>query len=446
MRGWVALLLGGCLLADRAAAQSEVPSRVDAPVEQSAEPTGAPVAAEQAPAELPGEQVPAEPPPSSLSKQGFLSIFQLHGFVSQGGFVSTANEAIGQSSRGSLKFFELGLNVSAELYDRLRVGVQFVSRSVGVLSEEVPRVDWAVIDYRWLPVLGFRAGVIKIPLGLYNETIGVDATRTAILLPQSLYPLRNRDALVSHTGLALYGNVALGPLGGLDYQAWFGSLSIPRSALELDGASLDSVDTKYVAGGQLFYRPIEGLRFGGSYMHTSVDFHLIVDPGGVSELIAAGLVPPNYQGQLRISQDPTSFWAISAELIRGNLSLAAEYGRARKREVSSLPALLPKREEDAEAFYVLASYRFTRVFELGGYYSVTHKDPNDRRGEADKWDRSFRAFQRDLTATLRFDVNEYWLWKVEGHFIDGVAELQASVNPNPSRYWGLFLFRTTVTF
>jgi len=56
------------------------------------------------------------------------------------------------------------------------------------------------------------------------------------------------------------------------------------------------------------------------------------------------------------------------------------------------------------------------------------------------------GFQRDLGATIRYDVNEYWTWKLEGHFIDGVGELSQPTNPNPERYWGLFLFKTTVTF
>jgi hypothetical protein len=51
-----------------------------------------------------------------------------------------------------------------------------------------------------------------------------------------------------------------------------------------------------------------------------------------------------------------------------------------------------------------------------------------------------------LAASLRFDVNDHWLWKLEGHFIDGAAELDSTYNPNPKRYWGMFLLRTTVTF
>ena len=56
------------------------------------------------------------------------------------------------------------------------------------------------------------------------------------------------------------------------------------------------------------------------------------------------------------------------------------------------------------------------------------------------------GFQRDLAATLRLDVNDHWLWKLEAHFMDGAASLPSEFNTHPDRYWGLFLIRTTVTF
>jgi hypothetical protein len=395
----------------------------------------------------------ATPPPTEpfdaaeVPTRSFLSKFQIHGFASEGGFVSTANEYIGSSSNGSLKFFETGINVSLEPVDQLRVGLQVVFRSVGVVSEDTPRFDWALVDYRLRPWIGLRAGLIKIPLGLYNEYVDIDSARTAILLPQSVYPLRNRDALISHTGFALYGNLSIGAVGALDYQIWLGTLTIPRSALTLTGASLISTDTKYVTGGQVFWRaPLEGLRLGVSYIRASIDFNLVLDDASVNQLVMAGLLPAGHRGDLVVSQSPTGFWVGSAEYIAGDWLFAAEYSRWLKHQETTLPMLVPTIDEDAERFYALATYRLSTYFEVGTYYSVTHADVNDREGESSKFAKPFNAFQRDLAASVRIDVNEYWLWKVEAHFIDGVAELQAAPNPSPKRRWGLFLFRTTVTF
>jgi hypothetical protein len=372
---------------------------------------------------------------------------QFHGFVSEGGFISTSNEYIGTSSRGSLKMLEAGANFSVQLLDQLRVGMQLVVRDVGTLSEDLPRFDWAVADYRFQSWLGLRAGIIRLPLGLYNEYEDIDAARTAILMPQSLYPIRNRDALISHTGFALYGDLSLGAVGALDYQAWLGTLSIPRSALDLAGATLNSTDTKYVTGGQLFWRPpIPGLRVGGTFMQASIDFDLTLDASVLSQVIAAGALPAGSDGKLLISQSPTTFWVASAEYIQGDWLFAAEYGRWLKHQQTSLPQLIPTVDEDSERFYAMATYRLSSAFEFGTYYSVTHADVHDRNGSDPKYKENFWAFQRDLAASIRFDVNEYWLWKLEAHYINGVSELQPSKNPNPDQYWGLFLFRTTVTF
>ncbi len=376
-----------------------------------------------------------------------LSKIDVHGFVSEGGFVSTANDYIGASSRGSVELFEAGVNFSTMLSNRLRMGLQLFARNEGVVHEFSTRVDWAYLDYRLDPWLGLRLGVIKMPFGLYNEYTDIDAARVPILMPQSVYPLRNRDVLLSHTGVALYGNPRLGKTGELEYQLWLGTLTIPRNALDLQGATLDSVDTHYVAGAQLFWLPpVEGLRVGTTVLSASIDFNLTLDPASVMALVMGGFVPADYDGKLVVSQQPTTLWVASAELVRGDWLFAAEYSRWLKHQQTDLPDILPAFDEDAERFYVLASYRMFSWLEGCGYYSVSHVDAADRQGQDPRFMPSFLAFQRDLAATLRFDVNDHWLWKIEAHFIDGTSEIPADLGPGTDRYWGLFLARTTLSF
>jgi hypothetical protein len=371
----------------------------------------------------------------------------LHGFVSEGGFVSTANNYIGESARGSLEFFEAGVNVSTEIAPRLRAGLQVFTRAQGSLRDEALRLDWAFLDYRWRPWLGFRAGVVRMPFGLYNEYSDIDSARLAILLPQSIYPVRNREALLAHTGLSLYGGIPLGAAGGLEYNAWLGTLNVPADALELNGASLHDVDTRYVTGAQVFWQPpVEGLRLGATFVRASIDFNLVIDPDQVAALVAAGLVPPDYDGRLTIVQRPAQFWILSAELAHEDWLFAAEYSRATKHQRTTLPDLLPTINEDAEHLYAMVTYRLTPRLDSGVYYSLSHPDASDRDGSDARFAEHFYAFQRDLAAMVRFDVNDHWLWKAEAHFIDGTADLLSAPNPDPTRYWGLFLVRTTVTF
>jgi hypothetical protein len=370
---------------------------------------------------------------------------EIHGFVSQGGFVSTANDYLGRSSRGSLELFEAAFNASTQITDRLRAGIQLFSRNVGEFDDLSPRLDWAFLDYRWNDRLGLRAGIIKLPFGLFNEVTDVDAARLPILLPQSVYPLRNRDVFLAHTGFALYGSHPVGPAGAVEGQVWVGTLTIPRNALLLDGASLESIDTRYAAGAQLYWLPpVDGLRVGATFLRASIDFHLTLSPENVDALIMAGVVPPDYDGALRVSQRPT--WAVigSAEYARGAWLFAAEYSRRFKRQETSLPMVIPAFEQDSEAFYGMVAYRAWSRAAAGLYYSVLHADADDRRGRGPQWPAPHRAFQRDLAATIQIDVNHHWLWKVEGHFVDGTADLPTAIDP--TRYWGLFLLRTTVTF
>ena len=403
-----------------------------------------------APEPVLGPPAPApepEPPTEPVSPPDPGGRIQIHGFVSEGGFVSTANDYIGVSSRGSVKLLEVGLNFSTEIADRLRAGVQVFARELGRF-EDAPHLDWAFLDYRWRPWLGLRAGIVKMPFGLYNEYSDIDAGRVPILMPQGVYPIRNRDVLLAHRGFSVYGDIELGSGGELDYQAWLGTLNIPENALELSGATLDRIDTKYVTGAQVFWSlPVEGLRIGATWLRASVDFNLTLSPENVQLLIDAGVVPADFDGKIVVSQRPDTLLIGSAEYTRGAWLFAFEYSRAFKHQETSLPAILPTFDEDSEQFYGMVNYRLSAAFEVGSYYSVLHADASDRQGrDAMKFPQRERAFQRDLAATLRYDVNDYWLWKLEAHFIDGAADILISETPEPERYWALFLLRTTLSF
>ena len=84
----------------------------------------------------------------------------------------------------------------------------------GNLRDLPPRIDWAYLDYHYKPWLGVRAGIIKMPYGLYNKYADIDSAHTAILMPQAVYPLRDRSALLAQTGFSLYGEEPLGRTAG----------------------------------------------------------------------------------------------------------------------------------------------------------------------------------------------------------------------------------------
>ena len=376
---------------------------------------------------------------------------ELHGFASQGAFISTANDYIGHSSRGSLELFEAGLNVSSQITDRLRVGAQLFSRDEGLYTNYSPILDWAFLDYRYKPWLGLRAGHIKIPFGLYNEYVDIDAARVSLLLPQSVYPIGNREVLLALTGGDAYGTIPLDCAGELDYQAYAGTLNVPIGMTTRAAPQVYAVDTHYVVGGQLFYHPpIEGLKVGGSVLRAWINFHLDLDSATAAGLVAAGLVPKTFNGQLTESFEPVTLAVASAEYTHDDWTFAAEYARWNAHVTWS--QVLPTQDVHSERFYGLATYRLNDQFALGGYYSVFYPNASDRGGHDPSLKKPFYAWQRDAALSLRWDVNDHWLWKFEGHLIDGVASLfdgavlDPTLNQSPSRFWGMFLLRTTVTF
>jgi hypothetical protein len=236
--------------------------------------------------------------------------------------------------------------------------------------------------------------------------------------------------------------------GGLDYQAYYGTWFVDKSLFGTAGGPLTitSIDTRRVAGGQIFWRPpIENLRLGGSLLYTQIDFDLKVDPAVAAQLIASGAAPAGFNGTFKASLDPVYLWVTSGEYIYRDWQFSAEYSRWRQTTKSEVPALAKPGTSESERYYGMVSLHLTDALEAGAYYSAQYADVDDRDGSK-RTTHPERAWQRDLAGSVRYDINDSWLWKLETHFMDGAAYLTAADNPEPKRYWWLFLVKTTVFF
>ncbi|NDY73735.1 hypothetical protein DO021_18555 [Desulfobacter hydrogenophilus] len=155
----------------------------------------------------------------------------IHGFISQGFIISDEyNYLAHNSTDGSFEYNEVGINFSKELTEQLRLGIQLFSRDIGDAGNNKVTIDWAYGDYRFKDWLGFRAGRIKLPLGLYNETRDIDMLRTNIVIPQSIYPDLLRDTVIAANGVSLYGTIDLSSVGSLEYQAIAGQVNIDNDS------------------------------------------------------------------------------------------------------------------------------------------------------------------------------------------------------------------------
>ena len=353
---------------------------------------------------------------------------------------STANNYLADSKRGSFEFSEVGLNVTKSFSDQLRVGLQLFALDLGPVGDYTPHFDWFYLDYRFSDWLGIRAGRTKLPFGLYNETSDIDSARVPVLLPQSVYPITSRDYLLAQTGVELYGRVPLDAAGSLEYRAYGGTIYFDASS---SAATITKLSVPYLAGGRLMWQtPLEGLQAGGSLQVLRLDFDYQPPAAQIADLQVKGQLPADFRGPLKVEL-PALLAVGSVEYQMGDLLVAAEYSRWRTKIESPVQALLASSDMVSERAYLMSSYRVLPWLSPGLYYSLLFKDV-DHRTPRD-------AYQHDVAATLRFDLTDHWLLKVEGHYLRGTGALSAAQNDNQqprtlTRDWGLLLLKTTAYF
>lgn len=343
--------------------------------------------------------------------------------------LTTGNDYIApDTTHGSFQMTEVGLNLTKELTDKLRFGIQAFAQNFAPGGNFNLQADWFYIDYRWRDWFGLRAGRLKIPFGFYNEINDVDAARVPILLPQSTYPIQGRNFLFAQTGGELYGFARSRSAGALDYRLYFGTIFIDPAILVPPGAGVElQLNVRYVVGGRLFWEtPLEGLRIGASVLAVHLD----------ANAFAAGTTmafPIANQSLLSMA---------SAEYVAQRLALRAEYALWHTSQESVIPE--SNLTGTSERSYAMVTYRAASWFRPALYYALYFRDLHNR--DADSTMR-----QNDVALTLRFDLNDNLIVKAEGHFMEGtaglIAPLTATPPPaNPERVWGVFLLKVTGYF
>lgn len=118
------------------------------------------------------------------------------------------------------------------------------------------------------------------------------------------------------------------------------------------------------------------------------------------------------------------------EYIGNNFSLWAEY--IRQDMDNELVPFDLKTTTHPEDYYLGAAYRFMEWFQVAAYYSVSYTDADDKDGSDQEalGLPDHKAWEKDIALTLRFDLNEYWIFKVEGHLVDGTRRVAFLDNPD----------------
>jgi hypothetical protein len=367
----------------------------------------------------------------------------IHGFASQG-FIwnSGHNDYLGgNSSEGSLDFREYGINASWAK-GKWRIGAQAFGQKLGPYGGDEMTLDWGGVDYQAAQWFGLRGGRVKMPRGLYNEALDLDFTRPFVLLPQSIYDARLRDFQASFDGGMAYGNVSLAKAGSLDYKVFFGYKSMSTNSGANDYFNNDapfpntdiSMDDAW--GGTVFWNtPLQGLRIGYSFSRFD-NFSTI--------RIVPGKGPANkntdaYNRHLASIEYTVGNWVFAAE---GGLD-DADYGV----EYTGQPVTIFL-HPDCYYYYASATWRPKSWLELGAYYSSYHfgqSVENTTKGII------LPSDQNDFALAARFDLTDYLIFKVEGHYLDGSAsvfDVPSMPQPPATRddSWWMFTAKMTFSF
>lgn len=353
---------------------------------------------------------------------------ETHGFVSFGYLRTWENNVYDDDTKnGTNEFYEAGLNAIARPWERVRLGAQLFVRDLGHYDNGRVELDWGYVDVQLHHLCDVQVGRVKIPLGLYNESQDIDAARTAIFLPQSVYPTRLRELLVSVDGGKLSGRVDLESAGAWSYTLFAGTKHFDDEGAyatyvgETSRLNVEDITVGPVYGGMLQWDtplPDVALRFT-AYRSNDIEV----------------------QGQSAFGH--TVFTTDSSSLVAAvqweprDWTLAAEYLHIATEGESVTGSTVRPYEFRYDGGYLSATWHARSWLEL---YAATEYRHNGVAGRPTNHGWSW-------IGALNVMPLRNWSLKAEYQYQDNTVGVLGVDNPQGiAPYWHLFALKTTVDF
>lgn len=366
---------------------------------------------------------------------------QIGGFFSQGYIKSNGNNFPFEDKDGTWDFREMGVNVSTTVGSHLRLGAQGFAQRLGNYGEDTVRLDWAVADYNFRQEIGVRVGRIKYPKGLYGEALDLDAIRPFIFLPTGIYNPILRDFFASFDGAMVYGTLGLGKAGSLDYKVFYGDISM----------NPDMGVADFFNGSGLFASPgpqklgtdsVQGVSFDWSTPIAGLKIH--ASRSKLKGAFAEGKFAAMPVLPINLMVNYVNYTTVGAEYVRDNWTFAGEwFYQSGTTHIEALPALNSNGDYGSTSYYASVARRFQEKWEIGAYYSHAH-NLYPSAGSP-----SVANHLNDRVLSLRYDVNEHLIVKLELHSIEGRYNIfNTPKNPNPTfkDSTTLIAVKTTLSF
>ncbi|PCJ16287.1 MAG: hypothetical protein COB02_16680 [Candidatus Cloacimonadota bacterium] len=369
---------------------------------------------------------------------------EIHGYLSRG-YIKTSkyNFLAENSSTGTSKWGELGINFGYQAHDRLRIGAQILARELGTVGKYKPTLDWAFLDYQLTDWATVRYGKFFTTGSLYNEGRDIDLLRNSILLPNAINSEDFRD-ISQMKGLSLHGDVNIGDKNSISYNFSKGNVSFDEnSAFTSDIQSFFKQNpinlntaVKLNADNVLAYSLvwntwIKGLRLGFSSLNLNIGIDAKILPFQIS--LPSMIINNSKKLKVKSLEYVKNKWSYISEYVTGRLDFI---GFGTTQTFISY-----------QNHYHQLIYRLNERYGLGLINEKTHK--NSLAGKD-----LINQYQKDLTFTLRVDISDNWLLKLEYHDLEGTTNLRGVLNPsgqfipsfNKGENWDMFMAKVTYSF
>ncbi|PCJ21321.1 MAG: hypothetical protein COB02_01680 [Candidatus Cloacimonadota bacterium] len=370
---------------------------------------------------------------------------------------SKYNYLADNSTDGTSQFGEVGFNFSTQPHERLHLGFQILARELGSTGKYEPRLDWGFADYQINKYISLKVGRFFSPWGLHNEGRDVDILRNTIIPVEVIYSEDAREISLMK-GLELHGNFNIGKKNNLEYRFAKGNIDInlnSRFSLELE-SRLSNLYSKFIVakGGPLIANPltqidmnIDHITAYGFVWNTWVDglrlsytsFEPDIDINAQIDISAQAQLPSPQYTFYDFSKD---FKTLSLEYVKNKWSYTYErltYAVDAYTILGKIPL------SDVFSYYHQITHRFNEKYELG---IVKAKSKNKLKTNQGRIDDSIN----DLAFTIRVDLDESWVFKVEYHDLKGIGSLRTTINPglsntnNQGVNWDMIVAKVTYSF
>jgi|GEM_PF-3227379 len=377
---------------------------------------------------------------------------QIHGFISQGFMKSDKNNYLTHSSKGSYEFMETGINFSKALNEKIYIGLQIFARDLGDQGNNHFILDWGFADYSIDSSSGVRIGKFKRTLGLYNTERDVDLLRDVIFLPQSVYDEGMRPFMNSSQGINIYHNIFDEKKGNFFFEVFTGTVNVESDSAYLkntvgilaqsDLILSDFNMTIYSDKGMnmKWETPIRGLTTAFSYGTSDGEIVANVDASALRSTSIPALVATANILESSGQKFPVDFSKINTISLEYKWEdLTFSYERYRFDAFLKIPVLNITESMENYGYYYMLSNRINEITSISIYTSTFYNNRYIKNNPAD--------YQKDNCISIRHDLDENLLFKIEYHDVEGHDQCYDFQNPaGYSKDWNFIALKVTISF